>query len=243
MEIHIHYQILEVDLGASQDELKQAYKDLAKVWHPDRFTDDPRLQRKAEEKLKQINTAYNFLKFYQPQSEQQTVESESEQYDAVFLNCKHLEKLLELGQFKDADYETKRLLLELADREQEGWLRPEDVKNFPPQALSAINLLWIKHSNGRFGFGIQSTIWRKLDCKSSPSISTQTNSEEKFGQAVHWLKGSSWLFPWDSFNYSLQAPLGSLPREYTFALSGYWSYSKGWTGCLLWRFDEVFLNL
>ena len=167
------------------------------------------------------------------------MKSESEQYVAVFLNCKHLEKLLELGQFKDADYETKRLLLELADREQERWLRPEDVKNFPPQALSAINLLWIKHSRGRFGFRVQSVIWCKLDCKSSPSISTQTKSEEKFGQAVHWQKGSSWLFPWDSFNYSLQAPLGSLPREYTFALSGYWSYSKGWTGCLLWTMTTI----
>ena len=39
-------------------ELKAAHRDLAKVWHPDRFLHDPRLQEKAQEKLKEINEAY-----------------------------------------------------------------------------------------------------------------------------------------------------------------------------------------
>jgi hypothetical protein len=39
-------------------ELKAAHRDLAKVWHPDRFLHDPRLQQKAQEKLKEINEAY-----------------------------------------------------------------------------------------------------------------------------------------------------------------------------------------
>ena len=52
MKSDIHYQILEIETGASQDDIKQAYKDLAKVWHPDRFSDSPRLKQKAEEKLK-----------------------------------------------------------------------------------------------------------------------------------------------------------------------------------------------
>lgn len=200
MKPDIHYQILEIEPGASQDDIKQAYKDLAKVWHPDRFADTPRLQQKAEEKLKRINTAYEFLKSYQPQVRQSEVEPEPEQIVVVFLNCEKLEKLLELGKLKDADYETKRLLLELAGREKEGWLRPEDVESFPPQALSAIDQLWIKHSNGRFGFSIQSRIWRKLGCNSSGEIRSQTISENKFGQAVYWRKGNMWLFPWDSIS-------------------------------------------
>ena len=31
---------------------------MAKVWHPDRFGHDERLQKKAQEKLKEINEAY-----------------------------------------------------------------------------------------------------------------------------------------------------------------------------------------
>jgi hypothetical protein len=55
------YEVLGVVEGASAQELKTAYRDLAKVWHPDRFTHDPRLQQKAQEKLKEINEAYEQL--------------------------------------------------------------------------------------------------------------------------------------------------------------------------------------
>jgi len=243
MKPDIHYKVLEVEPGASQNEIKQAYKDLAKVWHPDRFTDNPRLQQKAEEKLKQINTAYEFLKSYQPHLTESTIEFEIEKPVEVFINSEKLEKLLKLGKLKEADHETKRLLLELAGREKEGWLLPEDVKRFPPQALSVIDQLWIKNSNGRFGFSVQSKIWRKLGCNSSDDMSTQIISGNRFGQSVGWRKGSTWLSAWDSFNYDVQAPQGSLPREYIFTLGGWWSYSKGWIGYLLWRFDELFLKL
>ena len=42
-------------------ELQQAYRDLVQVWHPDRYSYNPRLQQKAEEKLKEINNAYESL--------------------------------------------------------------------------------------------------------------------------------------------------------------------------------------
>jgi curved DNA-binding protein CbpA len=54
-------EILGVTLDASIEEVKQSYRDLVKIWHPDRFNNDPRLQRKAQEKLKEINRAYNEL--------------------------------------------------------------------------------------------------------------------------------------------------------------------------------------
>jgi hypothetical protein len=56
------YNVLGVNPGASAQELKAAHRDLAKVWHPDRFHHDPRLQKKAQEKLKEINEAYSRLR-------------------------------------------------------------------------------------------------------------------------------------------------------------------------------------
>ena len=53
-----YYRVLGLEPGVSLEELKQTHKDLVKVWHPDRFADDPRLQQKAQEKLKEINEAY-----------------------------------------------------------------------------------------------------------------------------------------------------------------------------------------
>lgn len=55
------YRTLELEMGAPLHEVKQAYRDLVKVWHPDRFRSNPQLQVKAEEKLKQINGAYERL--------------------------------------------------------------------------------------------------------------------------------------------------------------------------------------
>jgi preprotein translocase subunit Sec63 len=55
-------EILGLKPGATREEVDEAYRDLAKVWHPDRFSGNPRLQKKAEEKIKEINAAYEYIK-------------------------------------------------------------------------------------------------------------------------------------------------------------------------------------
>lgn len=61
-----YYQILGLEPGASLGEIKQAYRDLAFVWHPDRFPDTPHLKQRAEAEIKKINEAYQHLKTFQP---------------------------------------------------------------------------------------------------------------------------------------------------------------------------------
>ncbi len=53
-----YFEILGLKPEASPEKVKEAYRDLVKVWHPDRFAHDPKLQIKAQEKLKEINEAY-----------------------------------------------------------------------------------------------------------------------------------------------------------------------------------------
>ncbi|WP_299404449.1 J domain-containing protein [Acaryochloris sp. IP29b_bin.148] len=60
-----HLQTLSLKSTASFDEIREAYQDLVMVWHPDRFMHNPRLYKKAEEKLKQVNQAYTYLKAQQ----------------------------------------------------------------------------------------------------------------------------------------------------------------------------------
>ena len=59
-----YYEVLGLKPGASRDEVKQAYRDLVKVWHPDRFPADDRLQEKAQAKIKEVNEAYSRLRAY-----------------------------------------------------------------------------------------------------------------------------------------------------------------------------------
>ncbi|MBW4468470.1 MAG: pentapeptide repeat-containing protein [Pegethrix bostrychoides GSE-TBD4-15B] len=57
------YRVLDLEPGASLEEVNQAYKDLAFVWHPDRLPkDNLRLQEKAQKKLKELNQARDRLR-------------------------------------------------------------------------------------------------------------------------------------------------------------------------------------
>jgi hypothetical protein len=63
-----YFQALELDPASTLEEARQAYHDLVLVWHPDRFTHNPRLQQKAEEKVKFLNQAYQQLKVFYAQT-------------------------------------------------------------------------------------------------------------------------------------------------------------------------------
>lgn len=57
-----HLSELELNEDATPEQIRQAYRDLAKVWHPDRFQDDPRMRAKATEKLRRVIEAYDYLR-------------------------------------------------------------------------------------------------------------------------------------------------------------------------------------
>ena len=54
------YEVLGVSENASDEEIKKAYKELVKKYHPDKYQNNP-LTDLAEEKLQEINEAYEML--------------------------------------------------------------------------------------------------------------------------------------------------------------------------------------
>lgn len=54
------YEVLEINRGASREEIQKAYRRLVKKYHPDQYRDHP-LAKLAEEKMAEINEAYEYL--------------------------------------------------------------------------------------------------------------------------------------------------------------------------------------
>ncbi len=60
------FSALGIPESSTFAEIRTAYRDLVKVWHPDRFGSDDRLRKKAENQLKVINDAYDYLLMHLP---------------------------------------------------------------------------------------------------------------------------------------------------------------------------------
>ena len=57
-----HYDVLQVPYSAGREEIKSAYKRLARKYHPDKFADaDPVIEELAREKMSKINEAYRVV--------------------------------------------------------------------------------------------------------------------------------------------------------------------------------------
>lgn len=61
MDLKQCLEILGLKNATSQKQVKVAYRNMVRIWHPDRFPFDAQLRRHAEEKLQNINLAYERL--------------------------------------------------------------------------------------------------------------------------------------------------------------------------------------
>ena len=60
-QISAYLELFDLPDAFTEAQLKQAYHDLVQVWHPDKHSHNERLRKKADEKMKEINQAYEVL--------------------------------------------------------------------------------------------------------------------------------------------------------------------------------------
>jgi hypothetical protein len=125
----------------------------------------------------------------------------------VFLK---LNSLLQAQNFKEADLETRKIMLAVANREKEGYLRIEDAEKFPCKELRSIDKLWLEHSEGKFGISVQQQIYQSLgetkEYKRQKSI-----MKESMGKRVGWRNEIDGWLSYMDYNFSRTAPSGHLP--------------------------------
>jgi serine/threonine protein kinase len=117
-----------------------------------------------------------------------------------------LEDLLKAQNFREADDETNKLMLEVANRKNEDWLTTEDAEKFPCEELRTIDNLWLKYSQGKFGISVQQDIYQNLGGTKKLDL----NVWRSFGERVGWRINNQWL-KHSNLNFSLSAPNGHLP--------------------------------
>lgn len=109
-----------------------------------------------------------------------------------------LEELLKTQQWRQADEETYRLMITTVGKEEGQWFSEDDLKTFPCEDRRALARLWVKYSEGKWGFSVQKQIWEECG-----SPSDYNEDWEKFGDRVGWRKGGEWL-AYEEFTFDLQ---------------------------------------
>ncbi|MFM5981073.1 MAG: protein kinase domain-containing protein [Sphaerospermopsis kisseleviana] len=134
----------------------------------------------------------------------------------VGMDYRKLRDLLKAGKWKEANEETERVMLAVAKQEKEGCLNSDSKDNFPCADLRTIDQLWVKYSDGRFGFSVQKKIYQSL------GGTTEYNSKiwDKFGYKLGWSRvGGVWgwlyyktiTFDIKDITFDIKAPEGHLP--------------------------------
>ncbi|MEG3873191.1 GUN4 domain-containing protein [Microcoleus sp. Z1_B5] len=156
-------------------------------------------------------------------------------------NYRHLRDLLAEGKWREADEETGRLMfavgyLTAEKKIQDGkWthagpdsnrLRMAHLWYFPCKDLCTIDRLWLKYSNGRFGFSVQKRIMSEIGNdalsilvlgRDGPStLKQRMQITDTFDKLVGWYtppseESASTCKTYKDFTFSINAPYGHLP--------------------------------
>ena len=165
-------------------------------------------------------------------------------------NYSKLKDLLELGNWKAADEETAKMMLAVAGRTSEGWLNVDAINKFPCEDLRIIDHLWVKYSNGRFGFSVQKQIY--INCGGKPDGNYPGDKIwYKFCDEVGWRVNGKFLalrLRSGEMKFSLGAPRGHLPNWYVaytrrVRISRWLRAASGCGGSRCWacvRYDFLF---
>jgi len=157
-----------------------------------------------------------------------------------------LRDLLKAGEWEEADKETLAVMLKIAGREQKLWLDPESIKNFLGVDLRTIDQLWVKYSDGRFGFSVQKRIWESVGkdyTKLGDRVGWRTyetviqkniveclediNKKLGFKQEAVTTMGAKWLYYTD-LTFDIHAPEGHLPATLARGEAEHNDFGGGW---------------
>ncbi len=119
----------------------------------------------------------------------------------VGVDYTRLKNLLERRKWKEADQETWDILCQALGQRHGYYLKNGDLEKLSCDDLWIIDKLWVKYSNGRFGFSVQEYIYKEVG-EDYPSFC------DRVGWPVHNPSNLESIL-----KFNLRAPMGHLPSR------------------------------
>jgi serine/threonine protein kinase len=119
----------------------------------------------------------------------------------VSVDYTKLEGLLRRRKWQEADQLTWDVLCQASGKRLGYYLKSSDIENLPCKDLAAIDQLWMKYSDRRFGFSVQKSIYEDVG-EDYPSFCTR----------VGWPVQNP-IHPDFGLKFNLRSPLGHLPSR------------------------------
>ncbi|WP_373525719.1 GUN4 domain-containing protein [Nostoc sp.] len=148
-----------------------------------------------------------------------------------------LRDLLAAHKWKEADIETYLMMMQAVGKKDGGWFSTDELLNFPCTDLRKIDQLWVKYSNGKFGFSVQKKIYLGVGGKADGKYYEE--AWNKFGDKVGWRRG--WILnkEWISYSegtFDTSAPVAHLPMRASWRKSI--EFELGWASGI-WVTDAM----
>jgi serine/threonine protein kinase len=123
-------------------------------------------------------------------------------YSEVGVDYHQLRDLLKAQKWQLADQETWAVMCQAISKPVGSYLFMGDLAKLPRDDLQIIDQLWVKYSQGRFGFSVQKQIYESVDC-----------DYVRFCAAVGWKLYNSHSPPNWQFSFNGASPQGHLPSR------------------------------
>jgi|GEM_PF-871171 len=194
-------QRLLVSIKQYQQQLYLSDEDVATIEQPIREYKEAKYQ--DELRAREENTR-------KQQAEVKVDDLSSERFGANYYA--KLRDLLAAQDWKVADQETAKRMCQVMNPQEDGELLIGDFQKFPCHDLLNIDRLWVKYSNGQFGFSVQKAIYLECGGELLPISSTKSlvKNVERFGDRVGWRAKGIWRYH-SGVTSSSFIPKGSFP--------------------------------
>ncbi|NJN59745.1 MAG: hypothetical protein HC879_20805, partial [Leptolyngbyaceae cyanobacterium SL_5_9] len=125
------------------------------------------------------------------------------------IQYRRLRNLLKAGNWKQADQETYKVMIQAVGKTEGDWFNRDELPNFPCVDLKTIDRLWLKYSKGKFGFSVQKQIY--VEC--GATLNGQYPGDdiwEEFCYRAEWISGEH-LVSYSEVIFDTSAKEGHLP--------------------------------